>query len=508
MGNGYLLGYDIGRSFVRATLLESETGQVVATAASPVEGFEILTPEQGWAEQDPSGWWENVKLATALLRRAAGSKLDDTGSIGISYQMHGLVLVDKNLKLLRPAIVSGDSRAAEIGEQAFYSLGEEACMRHLLNSPGNFTASRVKWVMENEYSIYKQVHKMMLPGDYIGMMMTGDIFSTPAGLSEGILWDFAEGKIAEMVLKQYNIQPGIIPDLLPAFYDHGVLSEKSASELGLKRGIKLAYRAGDQLSGAYSLKVLNPGECFATAGSSGSIFGVADKPVADPRSRLNTFLHVNHAGANPRFGVLVGLNSAGLLYGWLKKNVVTFGSDTLTYNQMNRLAELIPAGSEGLTVLPYGSGAETTLENRTAGAAICNLDLNQHSKAHLLRAGQEGIVFALKHGAETMSRLGVEIREIRAASGNLFLSPLFGEAFSTVMNARVSLFEADASHGAARGAGVGSGTYGSVAESFVGLKPVKVIEPNMKKRESYLDAYMRWHECLMKILPDERRPGF
>ncbi|MBI5021550.1 MAG: carbohydrate kinase [Ignavibacteriales bacterium] len=505
MNNGYLLGYDIGKSFIKATLLESEKGSVVASAVSPERELETITPEQGWVEQDPVLWWENVKLVTAILKQQAGSKLDDLRAIGISYQMHGLVLVDKNLELLRLAILGSDNRAEEIGRQAFESLGEEICIQRLLNSPGSFTASKLKWVMENEYKIYKQIHKMMLPGDYIGMMMTGEILTTPSGLSEGIMWDFTEDKIAEMILRQYNIHPLVIPDVVPNFYDHGVLTAKAAGELGLKPGIKVTYRAGDQFSNALSLNVLQPAECSITAGTAGTIFCVTDKSLGDSRSRINTFLHVNHRKTDPRFGILIEVNATGVLYSWLKKNIVTFGSDTLSYNQMNRLAELIPAGSEGLTVLPYGNGSERTLENKSIGASICNLDLNIHSKAHILRAGQEGIVFALKHGRETMSALGVEIKEMRAGNSNLFLSPVFCEAFVTTMNTKVTLFNTDGSEGAARGAGIGAGIFNSFDEAFIGLKPAKVIEPNSKKRETYLEAYMRWHDMLIKFLPDRAR---
>ncbi len=501
---GYLLGYDIGSSFIKATLLESETGNVIATAASPEKELEILTPEQGWAEQHPSVWWENVKLATALLKQQAGSKLDDVSAIGISYQMHGLVLVDNNLEVLRPSILGCDNRAVEIGGHAFDSLGEDACLHRLFNSPGNFTASKLKWVMENEYDIYKRVHKMMLPGEYIGMMMTGEILTTPSGLSEGMMWDFVDEKIAEMILKQYNIQPSIIPDVVPNFFDHGVLTPKAATELGLKPGIKVAYRGGDQPTNAFVLNVLRPGEYSANAGTSGVIFGITDKPVADPRSRVNTFAHVNHTKYDPRYGVLLNVHGTGLLNSWLKKNIVTFGSDTLTYNQMNRLAELIPAGSEGVIVLPYGSGAERTLENKSVGAAICNLDLNIHSKAHILRAGQEGIVFALKHGIEIMPALGMEIKEVRAGNSNLFLSPIFCEAFATTMNMKITLFNTDGSQGAARGAGIGAGIYNSFNEAFIGLKPVKVIEPNLKKREVYLETYLKWYNVLKKFLSDEK----
>ncbi|MDI6767820.1 MAG: FGGY family carbohydrate kinase [Bacteroidota bacterium] len=497
---GYLLGYDIGRSFIKASLLDAETGTMIASVSSPEKELEIITPDQGWAEQHPSVWWENVRHVTRLLRNHAGSKLDDVRAIGISYQMHGLVLIDNNFEVLRPAILGNDTRAVEIGERAFASLGEEACLKRLLNSPGNFTASKLKWVMENEYDIYKHIHKMMLPGDYIGMMMTGEILTTPSGLSEGIMWDFVDDKIADMVLKQFNIQANLIPNVVPNFFDHGVLTPKAASELGLKPGIKVTYRAGDHPNNALSLNVLQPGEAAAIAGTTGVVYCVTDKQVADSRSSVNTFLHINHSKDNPRYGVLLCVKSTGVLYSWLKKNIVTFGSDTLNYNQMNRLAELITAGSEGLVVMPYGNGTERTLENKPIGAAICNLDLRIHSKAHILRAGQEGIVFALKHGMETMLTLGMEIKEMRAINSNLFLSPVFCEAFATTINTEITLFDTDGSQGAARGAGVGAGIYNSVDEAFLRLNPVKVIEPNPKKRDTYLEAYLKWSNVLKRFL--------
>ena len=498
--NGYLLGYDIGSSFIKATLLESETGNVIATAVSPEKELEILTLEQGWAEQDTAVWWKHVKCATALLKQQASSKLDDVCAIGISYPMHGLVLVDKNFKVLRPAILGTDNRAAEIGSHAFDSLGNETCLKHLLNSPASFTASQLKWVMENEYDVYKRIYKIMLPGDHIGMMMTGEILTTPTGLSEGIMWDFIDEKIAEMILRQYSIPSSLIPNVVPNFYDHGVLTTKASSELGLKAGIKVSYRAGNQTNNAFALNVLEPGAVAVTTGTPGVIYGVTDKPISDSHLRLNTFLHVNHTKNEPRYGVILSVNGTASLNNWLKRNIVTFGSDTLTYGQMNKLAELIPAGSEGLIVLPYGNGAERTLGNKNIGAAICNLDLNIHSKPHILRAGQEGIAYALKHGLEIMTGRGMEIKDVRANNSNLFLSSLFCEAFATVTGKAVTLFNTDGSQGAARGAGLGAGIYNSFDEAFVGLKPVKIIEPNSKKRETYLEAYMKWHNYLKMFL--------
>jgi xylulokinase len=504
--NGYLLGYDIGSSSVKATLLEVDTGNVKASAFSPETELEITSQEPGWAEQNPAVWWEHLVRATALVREKSGINLKEVLAIGISYQMHGLVIVDKNYNVLRPAIIWCDSRAVEIGDEAFQSLGEENCLKRFLNSPGNFTASKLKWVMIHELELYKRAYKMMLPGDYIALKLTGEIFTTPSGLSEGVLWDFQENTTADSILRYYNISPDLLPQIIPTFHNQGQITHKAAEELSLRPGTFVSYRAGDQPNNAFSLSVLHPGEIAATAGTSGVIYGILDSPRYDARSRVNTFLHVNHTQKAPRYGALLCVNGAGILNSWLKRNIVTFGSDTLTYTQMNKLAELIPAGSEGLVIIPYGNGAERTLENKTVGASICNLDFNIHTKAHILRAGQEGIVFAMKYGLEIMSAMGIEVRDVRAGNANMFLSPLFCEAFATVTGATVTLFNTDGSQGAARGAGVGAGLYSSFDEAFIGLKSAKVIEPNLKRREAYLETYLEWHRYL-KALPGMNESG-
>lgn len=500
---GYLLGYDIGSSSVKATLLELETGTVKASVSSPETELEIISYEPGRAEQHPEMWWEQVIRATHLLKEKGILNLDDVVAIGISYQMHGLVIIDKNYKVLRPAIIWCDSRAVDIGEEAFRSLGEENCLKRFLNSPGNFTASKLRWVMLHEPEIFKNIHKMLLPGDYIAMKMTGEIFTTQSGLSEGVLWDFQKNEIAEPILRYFNIPKELIPEIIPTFHNQGQLTRAAAEELSLRPGTIVSYRAGDQPNNAFSLKVLHSGEIAATAGTSGVIYGILDSPAFDERSRVNVFLHVNHTIKEPRYGALLCVNGAGILNSWLKRNMVTFGNDSLTYTQMNKLAELIPAGSEGLIFIPYGNGAERTLENKTIGAALCNLDLNIHSKAHILRAGQEGVVFAMKYGLEILSEMGLEIHDVRAGNANMFLSPVFNDAFATIAGTTITLYNTDGSQGAARGAGLGAGLYSSIDEAFVGLKIAKVIEPNLKNREAYLYAYLQWHNYVKSFLRKE-----
>lgn len=491
-----LLGYDVGSSSVKATLMEADTGKVLASAASPQKELEIIAQKPGWAEQHPHIWWDNVKSATWQIKAQTKFDARSVQAIGISYQMHGLVVVDKNHEILRPAIIWCDSRAVQTGRQAARDIGEGKCLKRLLNLPGNFTASKLKWVMENEPDIYSQIYKIMLPGDYIAMKMTGRIKTTPSGLSEGIMWDFQHQALAELLLRYYGIADELIAEVVPTFSIQGELTKQAGDELGLKAGTKISYRAGDQPNNALSLNVLNPGEIAATAGTSGVVYGISDKPNYDSKSRVNTFVHVNHSPDNPRYGVLLCVNGTGILNSWLRHNV----ADAMSYNQMNELASKAAVGSDGLVIFPYGNGAERTLENRNIGASVHGWNFNIHKKAHLLRAAQEGIVFALNYGLGIMRRVGVEVRTVRAGNANMFLSGLFSQAFATVTQSVVELYNTDGSQGAARGAGIGAGIYKGADDAFVGLKPVKTVEPDEKLTPAYLEAYKRWEDILEREL--------
>jgi xylulokinase len=497
----HLLGYDVGSSSIKATLLEASSGKVVAAAVSPKRELPIQAPRPGWAEQDPEVWWEHVQRATAEIRKAARSALRDTVAVGISYQMHGLVCLDREGTVLRPSIIWCDSRAVELGDRAFAALGKELCLSRLLNSPGNFTASKLRWVRENEPEVFRRIHRIMLPGDYIAYRLTGEMQTTPSGLSEGILWDFVEGGVARFLLEHYALPESLIPAVVPNFAVQSRLTAPAAGALGLGAGTPVSYRAGDQPNNALSLNVLQPGEVAATAGTSGVVYGVGDSAAYDPDSRVNTFVHVSHSPEAPRYGTLLCVNGTAILNSWLKHNTMTVGERALSYGDMNELAAGVPIGSEGLRVLPYGNGAERTLNNRNLGASLHGLDFNRHSRAHLLRASQEGIVFALQAGMEIMKSMGLSIDKVRAGAANMFLSPLFAEAFATVSGAAVELYNTDGSQGAARGAGIGAGIY-DLNSAFAGLDSVRTVEPARTLAGAYAEAYARWRESLERELRD------
>jgi xylulokinase len=491
-----LLGYDVGSSSIKATLMEAETGKVLAAAASPEKELEISAQKPGWAEQHPHVWWGHVKLAAQKIKSKVKFEPSDVRAIGISYQMHGLVVLDKGRQVLRPSIIWCDSRAVQIGEKAAQDIGAEKCLERLLNLPGNFTASKLKWVMENEPDIYSKIHRIMLPGDYVAMQMTGTATTTPSGLSEGIMWDFQNDELAEFVLENYGIAPGLVAEIVPTFSVQGELTAAAAAELGLKKGTIVSYRAGDQPNNALSLGVLSPGQIAVTAGTSGVVYGISDKKNYDQKSRVNIFVHVNHSAAAPRYGVLLCLNGTGILNSWLKHNLSGSGDTILSYEQMNELTSQVPVGSEDLFILPYGNGAERTLENRNIGASVYGWNFNIHKRDHFLRAAQEGIVFALNYGLAIMEDMGIGLKTARAGNANMFLSPLFAEAFATVTGTTVELYNTDGSQGAARGAGIGAGLYKSADDAFVGLRPVKTVQPDDKLVPAYNEAYNKWKDIL------------
>ncbi|MFA6795637.1 MAG: FGGY family carbohydrate kinase, partial [Proteiniphilum sp.] len=428
----YLLGYDIGSSSVKAALVDVETGKIVASDFFPKTEMPMQAKQAGWAEQDPEMWWSNLKLANASVLAKSEIDPQDIKAIGISWQMHGLVMVDKDRNLLRPSIIWCDSRAVPYGEKAFKAIGEEKALSHLLNSPGNFTASKLAWVKENEPELYERIHKIMLPGDYIAMKLTNKIGITVEGLSEGIFWDFKENSISQDVLSYFGFEREMLPPLKPVFGIQGKVTAAAARELGLQAGTPVSYRAGDQPNNAVSLNVFNPGEIASTAGTSGVVYGVLDEVKHDPLSRVNIFAHVNHLPEKTRLGVLLCINGTGILNSWIKKNMVP---SPLDYNNMNELAAQSPIGAKGISVIPFGNGAERVLENRDSGSSFHGINFNIHSLADILRAAQEGIVFSFQYGMEIMKELGMDIRVIKAGNANMFLSPIFRETLASVSGA-------------------------------------------------------------------------
>jgi xylulokinase len=453
----------------------------------------ITAVKAGWAEQEPDMWYDNMKAALANVMRAAGARPSDVEAIGISYQMHGLVLVDKDHKVLRPAIIWCDSRAVPYGDKAFQALGSDYCLSHLLNSPGNFTAAKLAWVKENEPEVYSRIYKLMLPGDYIAMRLTGEITTTVGDLSEGIFWDFRENRLSQPLLDYFGFDRSFFPDIVPTFSVQGRVSAAAAADLGLAEGTPVSYRAGDQPNNALSLGVLNPGEVASTAGTSGVVYGVIGEVNYDKLSRVNTFAHVNHTAEQPRLGVLCCISGTGILNSWMRRNVMP---DGIGYAEMNDIAAQAPIGADGVSILPFGNGAERILQNREAGASIHGINFNIHGRSHLLRAAQEGIVFSFVYGMEIMQQMGLRLDTIKAGRANMFLSPLFRDTLAGTTGATIELYDTDGAVGAAKGAGIGAGVYASADEAFSTLAKLAVIEPQAAHVSEYKEAYARWKSLI------------
>ncbi len=495
----YLLGIDIGTSFIKVSLVEASTQKSIVTVSYPDTENVIISHQNGWAEQSPTIWWEQVQAGILKLHKAAKLALPSYDSnkiaaIGIAYQMHGLVLIDKNKNVLRDSIIWCDSRAVPYGEKAFDTIGHEKCLSHLLNSPGNFTAAKLAWVKENEPAVFAQIHTIMLPGDFIAMQLTGEITTSIAALSEGIFWDFKNNCISKEVLNYFGFDFSIFPKLQEVFSNHGQLSSTVANGLDLKAGIPITYKAGDQPNNALSLNVLEPGEVAATAGTSGVIYGVGNTLSYDMQSRVNSFAHVNHKPSENRIGMLLCINGTGILNSWVKKYI----GATTNYTTMNEMAANIPAGSDGLTILPFGNGAERIFNNKIIGAQMLGIDFNKHSAAHIYKAAQEGIAFAFRYGLDIMRENKLQPSVIKAGQANLFLSPIFTHAFVNATGVPVSLFNVEGSVGAALGAGIGAGVYKELKDAFADTKPTQHIEPTETKL--YDALYENWKNKLEPFL--------
>lgn len=488
-----LLGIDVGTSSIKVSVVEAASGHTLASASYPESESEIISLKHGWAEQSPQLWWANVQKAISLCHAQHTYNPHDIAAIGIAYQMHGLVVVDKDGECLRNSIIWCDSRAVETGNHAFKQLGEQYVLGHLLNSPGNFTAAKLAWVKANEPEIYSRIAKVMLPGDFIALQLTGEVSTSISALSEGVFWDFRENQLSEALMKFFDFDKTLIPEIKPVFSVHGQLMKAVAEQLGLKPGIPVAYKAGDQPNNALSLNVTQPGEVAATAGTSGVIYGVTEQLLYDKASRVNTFAHVNHSAEQPRLGVLLCINGTGSMNRWARDS---FGTG-MNYTAINETAQTTSPGSEGLRVLPFGNGAERMLNNKIVGAHLQGIDLNIHRNAHIFRAVQEGIAFAFRYGLDILKENGMNPTVIRAGKSNLFLSDVFTQTFVNITGVPVELYDNDGSYGAAIGAGIGAGYFSTAAEAFTHKKPLKLVEPGKEQLES---EYLDWKNLLEKQL--------
>ncbi|MEO0895659.1 MAG: FGGY family carbohydrate kinase [Bacteroidota bacterium] len=492
----YLLGYELGNVNVRLALIKADTKEVVAHLHHPQQEMDIVSRQRGWAEQQPEIWWHHLCVATRQMLDDTGISPDLIQGIGIAYQMHGLVVIDKQLQVIRPAIIWSDSRSVPIGDQAFREMGKTYCLQHMLNSPGNFTASKFKWIKDNEPEVYERTHKILLPGDYIAMRLTGDLKTTVSGLTEGIFWDFKEKKVSDKLLNQLGLEGDFLPETVPTFSLQGKVSATAAIQTGLQEGTPLTYRAGDQPNNALSLNVLHPGEIAATSGSSGVVYGIVDKPIFDIQSRVNAFAHINYEENYDRIGLLLCLNGAGTEYSWIKHQVARHSH---SYEDMERMASSIPIGSDGLCILPFGNGAERMFLNRNLNSHVFNLDFNRHSRAHMYRASLEGVAFSFVYGVDILKELGLDVNVIRVGNDNMFRSRIFSKTIATLLGCRIEVVNTNGAIGAARASGIAIGVYDSLEHALEDNPVTVVYEPDFNVGLCQ-QAYSYWKSRLSMVL--------
>jgi len=491
----YYLGLDIGSSSIKAALVEISKGKSLGVVQEPKEEMGMYAQKNGWAEQKPEDWWIHSCNAIKRLKKQHNISRTQIKGIGISYQMHGLVLVDKAGNPLRKSIIWCDSRAVEIGNKAFEDIGEETCASSLLNSPANFTASKLKWVKDNEPDIYKNIYKFMLPGDYMAYKFSNVINTTISGLSEGVFWDFKKDSVADFLLEYYGLDKALVPDIVETFGLQSVVDEKGEEDSGIAAGTPIYYRAGDQPNNALSLNVFNPGEVVATGGTSGVVYAITNSLSVKENARVNNFAHVNYKkGTDPRIGKLLCINGAGIQYRWLLNNL-----DVSSYEDMNILASEIPVGSDGVCLIPFGNGAERMLNNKEIGTRIANLNLNNHHKGHMCRAALEGIAFSFVYGIELLKSDGIKAKVIRAGNDNLFRSEIFANTVATLIGQEIEIYNTTGAIGAARAADLHKGDFESFGKSIMDNDHVMTFMP-FKDKTPYLKAFQNWKNELELIL--------
>ena len=493
----YYLGLDIGSSSIKAALVEINSGKSLGVVQEPKEEMSMQALKNGWAEQKPNDWWLHICNAITSLKKQYNISRTQIKGIGISYQMHGLVLVDKKGEPLRKSIIWCDSRAVEIGHKAFAEIGEDKCASQLLNSPANFTASKLKWVKENEPDVYNKIHKFMLPGDYVAYKFSNKINTTISGLSEGVFWDFKNDKVADFLLNYYGIDKALVPDIVDTFGVQSVVNAQGEAESGIAAGTPIYYRAGDQPNNALSLNVFNPGEVAATGGTSGVVYAVTDNLSGKESTRVNNFAHVNYSKTNQNIGKLLNINGAGIQYRWLLNNL-----DVSSYEEMNKLASEIPIGSDGVCMLPFGNGAERMLNNKEIGTRLVNVNLNNHNKAHLCRAALEGIAFSFLYGMEILKSDGIKPSVIRAGNDNLFRSEIFANTVATLIEQEIEIYNTTGAIGAARAANLHKGDFEAFGKTIMDNDHVMTFMP-FNNKQPYLEAYRNWKKELELVLQKE-----
>lgn len=486
------LGIDVGTGGSRAVVID-DNGKVLATAIAVHEDF--ISPEIGWAEQNPEDWWRACVLAIREVLQTVNA--EEIAAIGFSGQMHGSVFLDDSDKVIRPALLWCDQRTEKQCREITEKIGAEKLIT-LVSNPAvtGFTLPKILWLRENEPQNFKKVKSILLPKDYIRLKLSGDKASDVADSSGTLLFDVPNRKWSDEMLSAFEIDEKLLPKVYESIEVTGKISKTAADVTGLKVGTLLVAGAGDNAAGAIGMGITEKGKTSSTIGTSGVIFAVTDAPKLDLKGRIHTLCH-----AIPNRWHNTGVTlAAGLSFKWFREN---FGDGKL-YDELVNEAEKVSSGSDGAIWLPYLMGERSPHLDPNARAAFVGLTAS-HTKAHLTRAVLEGVAFSLRDSLEIFKESGAEISSVRLGGGGA-KSKLWRQIQADVYNKSVEIIEADegAAFGAAILAGVGAGAWKTVDEACEKtIHVTEKIEPNAasveklnRNYEAYKTLYRSLHSAV------------
>ena len=477
------LGIDVSTTATKALLLDP-SGKVAAIGKA---SHTLQTPRAGWSEQDPEQWWHATQHAIQQAIEKAGCKATDIHSLGLTGQMHGLVALDREHRLIRPAILWNDGRSEAECQEIRSALGLEGLVQHTGNDAyAGFTAPKLLWMRKHEPHHYDRIAHILLPKDYIRLRLTGERATDRAGAGGTLLLDIESRDWSSAVLRALDIPAEWLPPTHEGTDITGRVSADAAQAAGLPEGIPVMAGAGDQAAQATGVGATNIHTFALTIGTSGVVFAPTASPVFDPKGRIHAFPH-----ALPGLWHVMGvmLSAAGSLQ-WYRD---TFTPETRFDALMNEAAT-VPPGADGVTFLPYLSGERTPHANPSARGAFTGLSL-AHGRGHLTRAVLEGVAFGLKDNLSLLAEAGLPPPAELRASGGAMQSPLWRQVLADVLE--VPLVTTSTTEGAAMGvamlAGMGTGHWADVAEvSGAAVRTGPVIEPNPNRVDAYDDSYQRF----------------
>ena len=488
-----VLGIDVGTGGTRAVLLD-QAGRVLGAATA--EHAPMASPQLGWAEQDPRDWWRAARIAIRECLVKASAKANEVAAIGLSGQMHGLVMLDENGEVLRPALLWCDQRT----EKECQGITERVGAKRLIELVANpaltgFTLPKIWWVRAHEPQVWARARSLMLPKDYVRFKLTGARATDVADASGTLLFDVVNRRWSSEMLQASDLQPEILPQVFESPEITGRVSKDGAAASSLQEGTPVVAGGGDQAAGAVGMGIVEPGNVSATIGTSGVVFAATSRPVVEPQGRIHTFCHAIPG----RWHVMGVTQGAGLSLRWFRDQFCVGAS----YDELMKEAAAAPAGADGLLWTPYLMGERTPHLDPNARGALVGLTA-QHTRAHVIRAILEGVAFSLRDTFTIFRDLGVPVKSIRLGGGGA-RSPLWQQIQADVYGMRVDLIAAEegAAYGAALLAGVGAGVWPSVetaCETSVHVaKQVEPIAKNVELMNRRYEEYRKLYPALRAI---------